>query len=397
MGQLKKVILILLGTIKRLFMYVSFLIPRSSKIYIFGSWYGEKFADNSRALFIYACGNTRKKCYWITKSREVFNQVAEQGYLVLMANSIKGIYYQLRAGVAFSSVGYEDFYRGLLGNCIHVELWHGVGGGKKIGMDDKGYRDYSLSLKGRYYSMLERIPLRKHYFVATSPEMKKVFMSAFEIKENNIILAGQARNDMFYDKEYIYQTLDEKFFTDKKIILYMPTHRKEGKISMKCDKLFDMQRLNDFCRRNHCVFVIKKHFYHREEGDKVEGYSNIVDITDQNYDTNELLMVADYLISDYSSVTADYLLLDRPIFYYCYDLKEYLASDRDLYWEYNRITPGSKSENFEELLCNLRKVIEDADDGYKEDRIKVRDFFYAAESQCASAQIILDKVNEIEK
>lgn len=385
----------ILKIISRICMYLCFAVPRSRRIYIFGSWSGQKFSDNSKALFLYALKNTDVKCVWICKNRELLCTMRSKGYQVYMSNSLCGIWYQLRAGVAFSSCSNSDFCEPLLGNCMHVELWHGVGGGKTIGMDDKSYRKYKLSIKERMCSTIESIPLRKHYFVATSSEMKKVFKSAFGIKEDHFIFAGQTRNDMFYDLHYRFETIDKEGFGRKKIILYMPTHRMEGKQLMNCCNLFDMSALNNFCRENDCIFIIKKHFCHREEKEVLNVYENIVDLTHKQIDTNELLLLADCLISDYSSVTADYLLLNRPILYYCFDYEQYISLDRDLYWTYEQITPGPICNTFSELLIEMRKIIEYNEDEFEDERKRVRDMFYDSSCQQKSSQIILDEVSHL--
>lgn len=393
--SLKELLRTLAGCLKRIPLFFSLLIPRSKNIYIFGAWLGQKFSDNSRALFLYALEHSDKKCFWICNNKQVYSQLQKDGLPVLMAYSPKGIYYQLRAGVAFSCIGDGDFYRQLLGNCVHVELWHGVGGGKKIGLDDRIYRENALSFHGRVYARLEKFALRKHYFVCTSDEMQKVFQTAFLIPEDHFIFAGQPRNDMFYDKAYKSQTVSRADFGNKKVILYMPTHRKSGSVAMDMSKLLDLDALNTFCQKNNAVFLIKKHFYHRDEIEALEQYPNIIDITAKPMDSNELLLIADYLISDYSSCTADYLLLDRPLFYYCYDYEAYTQEDRDLYWAFETITPGPHSENFAALLQHLTETVVDGQDAYAAERKRVRDMFYAPDNQCAACDKILKQVENI--
>lgn len=164
---------------------------------------------------------------------------------------------------------------------------------------------------------------------------------------------------------------------------------------MNMSELFDLKKIDLFCQRNNTVFVIKKHFYHSTERENLEKYHNILDITQMSMDSNELLKCADYLISDYSSVTADFLLLDKPILYYCFDLDEYLKEDRDMYWQFEDITPGPKVKNFNELLSALIRIIELNEDSYEAERNRVRRMFYAPESQCKSAKKILDQVANI--
>lgn len=61
----------------------------------------------------------------------------------------------------------------------------------------------------------------------------------------------------------------------KKMILYAPTHRKEGKEPFPLEENFDFERLNQWCKKHQTVFVIKKHFYHREEETDPDHFANI--------------------------------------------------------------------------------------------------------------------------
>ena len=377
-------------------MLLSSAIHKDHDLVIFGAWFGEKYSDNSKSLFEYALIANGKKCYWVTKSKKLYDYLSENGVPVVLRNSIEGIILQLLAGVAFSSTGKHDFNPMLLGSCYHVELWHGVGGGKKIGYDNESFKKSMDNWRCRLYERIEKYPYRNHYYISTSSEMTQVFKSAFRTDEKHIIMAGQPRNDMFFDSSYKIKSFESRQFADMKVITYLPTHRLEGKEKIKCSSLFDFSALNDFCISNNCIFIIKKHFYHKDEVEDVSLYSNIIDWTNKpGIDTNELLMVSDYLISDYSSVTADYLLLERPIFYYCYDLEEYLEKDRDMYWPYDKITPGPKCRTFNELLDAMKNIIEDDKDDYKEERERVLSMFYGPQARKMVSQDILDAVEKI--
>ena len=374
-------------------MKLSTLVKRDPNVWIFGAWFGEKYSDNSKALYEYSLKSyPNKKIFWLTRNIKIYNALKKKGFPVLMIRSFKGIYYQLKAKVVFYCTGVCDVTDRLLGHAIHINLWHGVGGGKKIGFDahwyDDQYEKFLFNLYKKYFP--------KSYMICTSEEMKRIFLNAFHISEKRCIMAGQPRNDIFFVQNYKIKTFDIKVLKGKKVITYLPTHRMEGRRKIKCNKLFDLSRMNDFCQKNNCIFIIKKHYYHKEELENLEQYKNIIDFTRlQQIDTNELLLKSDYVISDYSSVTADFLLLNRPLFYYCYDLEEYLAEDRDLYWPYDEITPGPKCRSFDELFLSLQCVIEGNEDKYLKDRQRVLDLFYGLHARKQVCQDILDVVENI--
>ncbi len=372
---------------------ISSKIKRNTDIWLFGAWFGEKYGDNSKALFLYMLQRkTTKHIIWVTKNKEVYNKLKMEGITVLKSISVKGLFYQLRAGVFFSCTGCGDFFSRLLGGAYQINLWHGVGGGKKIGYDAGWYdKEYDKKIK-----QIQDKGFKNSYYIATSNEMKKVFKTAFHVDDEHVIMAGQPRNDMFFDPKYKITTIDTAKFTGKTVITYLPTHRLESGGKIQCSKIFNLNSLNSFCENNNCIFIIKKHFYHKNEVEELDKYCNILDWTSvPDIDTNELLMVSDYLISDYSSVTADYLLLNRPIFYYCYDLDNYLKKDRDIYWSYDEITPGPKCRTFDELISSLKTVIVEDKDDYTSERERVLSIFYGTQARKAVSQDIFDAVEKI--
>lgn len=76
-------------------------------------------------------------------------------------------------------------------------------------------------------------------------------------------------------------------------------------------------------------------------------------------DIQELLMDTDLLITDYSSTYIDYLLLDRPMVFYDFDYQDYLRTDREMYYDYDDVTPGYKAETFGQLLDELDLIFQE--------------------------------------
>ena len=124
--------------------------------------------------------------------------------------------------------------------------------------------------------------------------------------------------------------------------------------------------------------------------ENLEKYPHIIDITREDIDTQILTIESKALITDYSSIYIDYLLLDRPILFYCYDYKHYLEKDREMYFEYEDVTPGEKAENFDELFEQIKGVIENGGDYGRKDRERVKNMFYCKAGQGPVGNILLD-------
>lgn len=373
---------------KYLVMYATMLIPRDRSLCVFGAWLGERFADNSRELFLEAQERPNLRAVWITKEQSVVDEIRALGYEAYLWGTKEARKVQLHAGYAVLSNGISDLEHTYLGGAVLLDLWHGVPL-KKICYDDKYEKNWD-SPKQKIRDFFINIPLGKEYYVATSEPFVKIYQSAFRRPKKQILCLGQPRNDVFFREK------PEPYFPGKKVILYCPTHRKEGAEPMYAAKLFDLNRLEDFLAENDLYFVIKKHFYHREEQEDLTSYPHILDITHQNeihgrsIDIQQLIMEVQLLITDYSSIYIDYLLLDKPLLFYCYDYQRYLEHDREMYFPYEEVTPGEKAADFDALMEQLEESVRQGGAYGQENRHKIRDFFYCREGQGIVGPKLLD-------
>ena len=93
-------------------------------------------------------------------------------------------------------------------------------------------------------------------------------------------------------------------------------------------------------------------------------------------DPYPLLSKASILITDYSSIYADFLLLDRPIIFANFDHKSYIDNERGLYWDYDKVTPGVKASDWNAVIQNLETIIVKKQDYYKEERARMVEMIY---------------------
>jgi len=187
-----------------------------------------------------------------------------------------------------------------------------------------------------------------HTILAASEETKRIFNKVFVNK--NISILGYPRNDVFFDNTILYDNYEKNLNLDKyeKVILYCPTFRDNpsSKIVFSADFL---EKLNHYLKDLNYVFLIKKHINEKQIFN-VNNFSNIIDVSEKVEDVQDLLVFTDFLITDYSSVFFDFVLLDRPIIFYCYDFKEYLKNSRDMYYDYFEEIPGPFAKNQDELF-----------------------------------------------
>lgn len=94
---------------------------------------------------------------------------------------------------------------------------------------------------------------------------------------------------------------------------------------------------------------------------KIKIPSNVIDAID--YDVNDLLLVSDILITDYSSVFFDYLILNRPIIFYPYDFHEHSKPRNGFYIDYEKEVPGPIAYTEDDVIKYLldKKILSSYD------------------------------------
>ena len=255
-------------------------------------------------------------------------------------------------------------------NQVYVQCWHGT--------PLKRLR-YDIKVNGSSLNSVEEIRYRNDidakrfdYFISPSKFCTEKFTSAFNLvnlgKENIIIEKGYPRNDRLFsftndDVEDIKNKLGIP--KDKKIILYAPTFRDNQHTSgvgytynlgIDFDTLMD--KIND-----EYVILFRTHYFVANSIDlsKYEGF--IYDVSRYD-DINDLYIISDLLITDYSSVFFDYANLKRPMLFYMYDLDDYKNNLRDFYISLEEL-PGPIVEKEEDLLNEINNI-DNYDKKYRE-------------------------------
>ncbi len=117
---------------------------------------------------------------------------------------------------------------------------------------------------------------------------------------------------------------------------------------MNLDNIYESLNEND-------VFVIKLHpFIKNSITIKEEYKEKIVDLTEY-YDINDLLLVTDLLITDYSSVIFEYSFMEKPVIFYVPDLEKY-DNGRSFFYDYDEYMYGVTAKSQEELINSIRNA-----------------------------------------
>lgn len=395
-------------------MIISFFIPKSNKFVIIGGWFGERFADNSRYLFLYLNEYKKelglKKVIWVTNNKTILCKLKNNGFIVYKKWDIRCIYYHLRSKFHFIDHSHDDINPFFSIRSKRINLWHGIPL-KKIGTyansNKEDRNNYIRKLKNvlRKYPVFSKGLWEDSYLLATSDYSAKIIGQAFNKSRDKILLANYPRNDVLLTN-YDFFALDEEretlsllseLRTDGfKILFYLPTFRDKCETIFlgikKTDEIVDFHK---FLTENKLFLITKSHFI--KDFYQARIISNILSGNIINLpsaiDIYIFLRYSDLLITDYSSVYFDYLLLDRPIVFYPYDLEYFRQYDRGLIFNYFDITPGDKAFDINQLKTAILNNIQKADRYQKERRSlkeKLFDLKYSPGSK-----FIIDQLNNL--
>ena len=264
---------------------------------------------------------------------------------------------------------------------IHLQLWHGPFI-KKNGVMLQGDNKNMFSKKNAW---------RQADFIMSYSETYTTFLNACMVTDpNKYIVSGAPRNDLLYISDG--KSNMKKIYGDKidgyKVILFMPTFRDnyvEKDELNEIDRLFgfnefSLEKFDKFLELNKCKLIFKPH-PHSEA--LVLSYfnefnlSNLLilrneDLVENNLDLYELLNATDMLITDYSSVFYDYLLLDKHMIFAPTDITLYQQDRGFIIESFESWTPGPKVISQDDLQAEISKCLED-ESYYGDKRAWLRD------------------------
>jgi len=327
-------------------------------IWLFGSWLGKTFSDNPKYLYLYVLRNHPEITpIWVSRSDSVIAEVHRLGGKAVKRDSFKAHFYSLVSDAVFvTHQYYYDVIDYLPKTTLKVFLGHGMPL-KKISLNS--YEAQKM--------------LETNLAITTSVVCQEAVSFAFSIPLQSIAVTGQPRADILFKKYDKQSILNEQIVNESStIITYLPTFRKHlqrDDASPVILNLLKSEALRLLLDRYNAVWVMKEHNRYllhdsslvlekdgnetRKYGNRIIKYPSLATV-----DVQELLNITDILITDYSSCYIDFLLLKRPIIFYCYDLKSY-EQDQGFFYKYEDVTPGPKVFNGRELMQAIEAYLKD--------------------------------------
>ena len=356
----REILIYLYLTVTKVFFTLFKLIPLRSKTILISS-----FGDNTHFVWDYLMRNTNQNVIILKTpgSPGEFNSNNRSTVIqfrFLSIGFIKGIYH-----LATSRFVMVDNYFGVLAatpfkkevKCI--QLWHANGAIKQFGLKDPSLKDRSKRAVKRFKRVYDRFT----HTVVGSEHMAEIFKKAFLLNDNTILRTGIPRTDFFLD-DYSTSTIQQKVYNNfpkihgKKVILYAPTFRDQQihkqTIEIDIENLY-MELSDDYVLMLRLHPVIKDKFQN-------DLPNFIIDVSTYP-ELNHLLLITDYLITDYSSIPFEFALLNKPMIFYPYDLENY-RTERGFWQDYESLVPGPVAKSTQEIIDLIKR------DDFDIDRIK---------------------------
>lgn len=337
------------------------------------------FSDNSRVLFEYMQDNGFAESYkfiWLVNEPEQFASLhypnttfvqKNDAYRYLRRETLKAL---MQAHYYIGTHIRQKRIRKSGSGQIILNLWHGCGFKDTQHMPWNDAFDYVL------------VP--GDVFIETKSRF-------FGCSKDRILPIGYPRYDLFRKHNPNMDAFVNSFRVnaDTRLIIWMPTFRKTGKNKYPEEHIAysfplpvlqsaeDLLKLDRACREKNLVILVKKHQYQQDFGIDHAALTNIRFIDNQTFSDHQIQMYeflprTDALISDYSSVAIDYLLIDKPIGFTLDDYESYKQTRGFVFEDPLAYMPGAHIYTLEELIRFVGDVAEGAPDPYKAQRAEVR-------------------------
>ncbi|MBQ3083937.1 MAG: CDP-glycerol glycerophosphotransferase family protein [Clostridia bacterium] len=344
-------------------------VRTEEKTVLFSAFDGRSYTDSPKAIYLQMLRDPAYRDYklvWAFRQPENYVELLENPNTYLVRIGTAGFeevcaaakYWLFNYRVADHIYPREDQ--------VYAELWHGTPL-KRLGYDIE-ISDNAMNSKAEIRDKYRVDAEKFKYLLAPSPFAAEKFESAWNLKafgkSDTLLIAGYPRNDFLINHTpREAQALRERMGlpADKKIILYAPTWRDnqhQAGVGYTYELGVDFEALRAELEQEY-VILFRAHYLVASQFDfaKFEGFvynaSNVDDI-------NDLYVIADLLITDYSSVFFDFANLNRPMLFYMYDREDYGSEIRGFYIDLAEL-PGPIVEKQEELVAAIRSARVDPD------------------------------------
>ena len=349
-----------------IFSYINLLIPKKKGQVLLYS--NVELTDSCEAMGIYMINNCKYdiKCFTLRN----LNQEEKYDGIEYTNSHLKLLFWYFRSEIIIETHTVQIKMRPTKGQYV-LQIWHGTPIKRLVHQTHKNFKRNLAS----FYTNI----------VFPCPRYKQEFKQLFGAKDEQMLLTGYPRNDLLFSRDHNTFLNTKKY---NKVVAWLPTYRNSS--SMGTGNRFknnfpvlnenNVNQLESFLQTHNILLIIKPHplqdvsYIDSLNSENIKVIHNI-DLTMNKEPLYSLLSVTDALLTDFSSVVFDYILLDRPIGYCIDDFEEY-KENVGFCIDLEEVLAGPIIRNMDELIAFLQDAVNDfKNDGYRLKREQVRNEF----------------------
>ena len=330
------------------------IVPKKKRVFLYAP---EGLYGNREAIFEYLLEHTEFPIVCLSDSHRDFN--LRKNVRIMPTSLLREIYYLLTSRVVIDT-HLHKFRAVPARQQFSLQLWHGT--------PLKWLPSDPSTPEGIYYSKI----------LCPAPFFRGIYERVFCVGEDRLLLGGNPRND------YLFSPATGSLIPDgiRRCVIWMPTFRhglgaEESRKDLPILHADNLAALDSFLAAHAMLLFIKPHpLQNGALREAISGNAHNVQLLTDEMLLNEQIPLyrfvgaMDALLTDYSSVYFDYLLLDRPIGFAIDDMAEYAQNRGFCFDDPLSYMPGEKIYDMDGLLSFLRNLIE-GKDAWQEERARI--------------------------
>jgi len=339
------------------------------------------YSGNSRALYEYMISknmNKKYKFYWFVNNSKLFSSYK--------TNNVK-----------FITMWKKNNKRNVIQIIKYIHI---IKNAKYIFFSNRSLPKINLKTTSVYLNHgspfksvknLKLISKDVDYALCASEFFKEISVEELHLSKKQLVSVGNPRNDIIFNENISIKDKISDITKQNKIIVWLPTFRKHNttdrndsdfNFPLGLPIIYDaeqMKEINKILVQKNIIALLKPHPAQDTSIIRAIDVSNIRLINDsflfeKNIELIELLYSSDALITDYSSVYFDYLLLDKPIAFTVDDIDDYGKNRGFIFEEPLNYMAGHKIYNVQDFTKFITDLSNDNDE-YKSERQKYNNLF----------------------
>ena len=274
----------------------------------------------------------------------------------------------------------------------YVQTWHGTPL-KRMGFDSPALERAGAGVRRQHKAMIKRwsaLLVPSEYFVET-------FVKSYGY-QGRLVRKGLPRNDLLVrgvDESWVRaKKADLGLPTDRRLVLYCPTFRDRAR---RLETPYQLPLDLELMRRalgDDIHLMLRPHYL--DSFRLTDRYAPFATDVSRQHDVTELMLVADVLVTDYSSVMFDFANTGKPMVFYTYDYEDYVRDERGTYLDLPDVAPGPMVATTDELIKALESVDDDVE-RFRDRYAEFRERFCTFESGHAADDVVVDFFADREK